>query len=235
MIRRPALIAAITLAACADLTESEGGVGSLTVFVPSPAEIEVDQAVQLQAVARSGSGDTLDIPVVWLGLDSTLAVDSTSGLITGRFTGSGRLVARAADFYSEIVTFTVLARVDTVIQVGADTQTVAAADSLSTELTVRLEGGSPAAPVSGRRIVYDIVAPVFADTAARTVEFQSGGLQARPSSTTTGSPQPAPVLRRIAGRTAPDSAVVVVNVYRPAGGGAVPGSGQQFIVRFATP
>ncbi|HEX9165266.1 MAG TPA: hypothetical protein VF862_05115 [Gemmatimonadales bacterium] len=235
MIRRTALVAAVTLAACADLTESEGGVGSLTVFVPSPAEIEVDQTVQLQAVARSGSGDTLDLPVVWLGLDSTLAVDSTSGRITGRFSGSGRLVARAADFYSDIVTFTVLARVDTVIRVGADTQTVAAADSLSTELTVRLEGGSPAAPVGGRRIVYDIVSPVFADTAARTVEFQSGGLQARPSSASTGSPQPAPVLRRIAGRTAPDSAVVVVNVYRPAGGGAVPGSGQQFIVRFATP
>lgn len=235
MNRRAVLLAAGLLAACADLTETEAGIGSLTLVLPSPAEIEVDQTVQLQAAVRSGSGDSLDVPVIWLGLDSTLAVDSTSGLITGRFTGSGRLVARATDLYSSIVTFAVLARVDTVIQVSADTQTVAAADSLSKELTVRLEGGAPAAPVGGRRIVYDIVSPVFSDTAARTVEFQSGGLQARPTTTSTGGPLPAPKLRRIAGRVAPDSATVVVNVYRPAGGGTVPGSGQRFTVRFATP
>lgn len=235
MNRRAVLLAAGLLAACADLTETEAGIGSLTLVLPSPAEIEVDQTVQLQAVVRSGSGDSLDVPVVWLGLDSTLAVDSTSGRITGRFTGSGRLVARASDLYSNIVTFTVLARVDTVIRVSADTQTVAATDSLSKEMTVRLEGGAPAAPVSGRRVVYDIVSPVFADTAARTVEFQSGGLQARPTTAGTGGPLPAPKLRRIAGRAAPDSAIVVVNVYRPSGGGTAPGSGQRFTVRFATP
>ncbi len=235
MSRRAVLLAAGLLAACADLTETEAGVGSLTLVLPSPTEIEVDQTVQLRAVARSGSGDSLDVPVVWLGLDSTLAVDSTSGRITGRFTGSGRLVARATDLYSSIVTFTVLARADTVIRVSPDTQTVAAADSLSTELSVRLEGGDPAAPVGGRRIVYDIVSPVFADTATRTVEFQSGGLQALPTTSSTGSPLPAPKLRRIAGRVAPDSAIVAVNVYRPSGGGTVPGSGQRFTVRFATP
>lgn len=235
MSRGAIVLAAIAVASCAALTETDGGVGSLTILVPAPAEIEVDQTVQLRAAAQSGSGDTLDVPVVWLGLDSTLAVDSTAGRITGRFTGSGRVVARAADFYSNVVTFTVLARADTVIRVSADTQTVAAADSLSKDLVVRVEGGTPSAPLNGRRIIYDIVSPLFADTSARTVEFQSGGLQATPTTTTTGSPVQSPKLRRIAGRPAPDSAVVAVNVYRPAGGAAVPGSGQRFVVRFATP
>jgi hypothetical protein len=232
---RTALLAALTVAACADLTETEGGVGSLTLLLPSPAEIEVDQTIELAAVARSGSGDTLDTPVVWHGLDSTLTVDSATGLATGRFTGTGRVVARAIDFYSNVVTFKVLARVDTVVRVSADTQTVAAADSLSRELSVRLDGGVPVAPVSGRRIIYDILAPVFTDTSARTVEFQSGGLRATPQTGTAGTPVPIPKLRRIAGRVAPDSAIVVIRAYRPAGGSAVPGSGQRFIVRFAKP
>jgi hypothetical protein len=225
----------LLVAACADLTETDGGVGSLTMLLPSPAEIEVDQTIQLTAVARSGSGDTLDVPVVWLGLDSTLSVDSTTGLATGRFTGTGRVVARASDFYSNVVTFKILPRVDTVVRVSADTQTVAAADSLSRELSVRLDGGVPVAPVGGRRIIYDIIVPVFTDTAARTVEFQSGGLRSTPSTGTTGTPLPVPKLRRIAGRVAPDSAVVTIRVYRPAGGPAVPGSGQRFLVRFAKP
>jgi hypothetical protein len=233
--RRALLLTAITVAACADLTETDAGVGSLTIRLPSPAEIEVDQTIQMTAVVRSGSGDTLDAPVVWLGLDSTMAVDSMVGLVTGRFAGSGRLVARALDFYSNIVTFKVVPRADTVVRVSADTQTVAGADSLSKDLVVRVDGGSPAVPISGRRTIYDIIAPVFTDTAARTVEFQSGGLQATPLTSTTGTPLPAPKLRRISGRASPDSAVVLVRVYRPAGGAAVPGSGQRFIVRFAKP
>jgi hypothetical protein len=89
--------------------------------------------------------------------------------------------------------------------------------------------------VGSRRVVYQIVAPVFADTAARTVEFRSGGLLASVLTSSQGTPIQSPRLRRLGGRTAPDSAIVAVSVYRPAGGPSVPGSGLRFIVRFANP
>lgn len=235
MSSRAPLLALAALLGCADLTESEGGVGTLVVAVPSPAQLEVSQTLQLQAVALSGSGDTLAIPIVWRGLDTTLTVDSATGWITGVSPGSGRVVARAADQYSSIITFAVLPRADTVILAGPDTLTVAGSDSVSGPLEARVEGGDPPVPLAGRRFIYQIVSPVFADTAARTVEFETGGLLATPLSTADGAPVLPPRLRRIEGRPAPDSALVTVTVYRPAGGPPVPGSGQQYTVWFLTP
>lgn len=226
---------ALTLAACAGLTETDGGIGSLTLALPSPAELEVGQQVLIRAVVQSGNGDTLDVPVVWRVLDSTATMDSATGGLTGVAPGAARVVARALDLYSQTVTFTVVPRVDTVVRVSPAVLTVGATASESPDLSARLEAGMPRAPVAGRRLVYTVVSPTFADTAQRTLEFQAGGLVAVPRSSTLGTPQPMPRLRRLEGRKAPDSAIVEVTAYRPAGGPAVPGSGFRFIVRFATP
>lgn len=225
----------LTLAACAGVTETEGGIGSLTLVLPSPAELEVGQAIVVRAIVQSADGDTLDTPVIWRVLDSTATMDSVTGRLSGVTPGAARVVARALDLYSQTVTFTVVPRVDTVVRVSPAVVTVVATASESPDLSTRLEAGTPRVPVAGRRLVYAVVSPTFSDTAQRSVEFQTGGLMAVPRSSASGTPQPMPRLRRLEGRKAPDSAIVEVTAYRPSGGPAVPGSGVRFIVRFATP
>jgi hypothetical protein len=232
------LLAALGLAAaCSSITETPGGVGSIQVFTPYPPEVEVGQTIKLRAVALSGSGDSLTtVPIYWRRLDTTIAVDSVQGLLTGLIGGQkGRVIARAIDLYSKTDTFTVLARVDTVIRVASDTQTVAAGGTTSTELTVRLEGGIPPVPAAGRRVVYTVILPVFASADDRSVEFSNSALQITATTGTSGTPSPSVKLRLVAGRAPPDSAVVSVTVPRPGGTETAPGSGQVFVIRFAKP
>jgi len=224
-------------AACSGITETPGGVGSILLFTAYPAEVEVGQTIKLRALALSGSGDSLaTVPIYWRRLDTTIAVDSVQGLLTGLIGGTkGRVIARAIDLYSKTDTFTVLARVDTVIRVAPDTQTVAASGTSSGELTVRLEGGTPLAPAGGRRVVYAVILPVFASADDRSVEFSNSALQITATTGTSGTPSPGVKLQLVSGRSPPDSAVVSVTVPRPGGTETAPGSGQVFIIRFAKP
>jgi hypothetical protein len=82
--------------------------------------------------------------------------------------------------------------------------------------------------------VYQVTLPAFANADDRTVEFENAALTITPTTSSTGSPFPAPKLRKRSGSTPPDSAVVEVNVYRPSGP-AIPGSPLRFTVRFARP
>lgn len=229
------LALALVLAACAGLTETDGGVGSITLALPSPAELEVGQEITLLAVVRRGDGDTLDTPVIWRVLDPTATMDTLTGRLTGVAPGTARVVARALDLYSSTATFTVVPRADTVVRVSPAIMTVGPADSLSPDLSTRVEAGTPRVPVAGRRLVYSLISPTVPDTTQRPVEFQGGGVITVPRSSGAGTPQPMPRLRRIPGRKAPDSAIVAVSAYRPSGGSAVPGSGLRFIIRFTAP
>ena len=222
----------LVLAACSNLSTTEGGVASLVIEVPSPAEVEVEGTVQLRATARGADGEELEIPIYWRALDTTLAVDSVEGVLTGIEAGkTGRVVARAIDLYSATVTFTIVGLADTLIRVGDSTVIVPAAANESQPLTVRVEVGDPPTPVDKRRVTFEVISPVFASLADRTVEFPNGQLAQSIPTATSGSPSPPAVLRRRAGTTAPDTAIVRVSVYRP-GGGTVPGSGQHFLVLF---
>jgi hypothetical protein len=237
-MKRAGLSAVLGLAAaCSSITETPGGVGSISMLTPYPPEVEVGQTIALHAVALSGGGDTLStIPIYFRALDTTIVVDSVLGLLTGRTGGTkGRVIARANDLYSKIDTFNVLIRADTVIRVASDTQTVAASDSASSELTVRLEGGTPSAPASGRRVTYVVEAPLFVTPDDRTVEFSNSALVITASTGSAGTPVPGVKLRKRVGKTPPDSAIVSVTVYRPGGRETIPGSGQQFVIRFAKP
>ncbi|HKP27827.1 MAG TPA: hypothetical protein VJU15_00395 [Gemmatimonadales bacterium] len=222
----------LTLAACSSLSPTEGGVSSVTIEVPSPAEVEVDGSIQLRATARGADGEALDIPIYWRALDTTIAVDSVAGVLTGISAGKqGKVVARAIDLYSAVATFTVLSRADTVIVVGDSVVTVESNQEVSPSLTVRVEAGDPPVAVDKRRVTFEVVSPVFANLEDRTVEFTNGQLAQSIATTTTGQPSPLPTLRRREGKTAPDTAIVQVSAYRP-GGGTVPGSGQHFLVLF---
>ena len=222
----------LILAACSNLSTTEGGVASITIEVPSPAEVEVDGPLQLRAIARGGDGEELTVPIYWRALDTTIAVDSVEGILTGIDGGTtGRVVARAVDLYSAIATFAVVSQADTLIRLIDSTVTVDPGSTESPGLEVRVEAGDPPAPVDKRRVTFEVISPVFASPADRTVEFANGQLAQNLQTTTTGSPSPAATLRRREGRTAPDTAIVRVSVYRP-GGGTVPGSGQHFLVLF---
>jgi len=232
-MRRPAAGCLALLAACSNLATTDGGVSSVEILIPSPAEVEAGGSIQLVGVARGPDGEPLDVPLYWRALDTTIAVDSLSGRLSGLVGGkTGRVVARAVDLYSAIVTFTVLFPADTLIRVGDSVLTVAAGTTASPPLSVRVEGGQPPAPVDRRRVTFEVIAPVFADPADRTVEFAGGLLATSIATTSTGVPSPQATLNRREGFAAPDTAVVRVSVYRP-GGGIVPGSGQLFLVLFA--
>jgi hypothetical protein len=244
-MNRAVLAAVLGLAAaCSSITETPGGVGSISMLTPYPPEVEVGQTIRLVAFALNGSGDTLSrsgdttsaTPIYFRALDTTIVVDSVLGLMTGRTGGTkGRVIARANDLYSKIDTFNVLIRADTVVQVAPDTQTVAAADTSSSELTVRLDGGTPSAPVSGRRVTYLLESPRFATADDRTVEFANSDTLITATTGSSGTPSPGVYLRKRAGNTAPDSAIVSVTAYRPGGKETILGSGQRFVIRFAKP
>jgi len=222
----------LALAACSNLSTTEGGVASVTIEVPSPAEVEVDGTIQLRAIARGADGEVLDTPIYWRALDTTIAVDSVAGLLTGIAAGkTGKVVARAVDLYSAVATFTVIPLADTVIVVGDSVVTVAPNEDLSPALNVRVEAGDPPVAVDKRRVTFEVVAPVFANAEDRTVEFSNHQLSQSIATTTSGQPSSPATLHRLEGKTAPDTAIVRVTVYRP-GGGTVPGSGQHFLVLF---
>ncbi len=230
MSGRRTLLAAV-LAGCSDFTSTEGGVARLDIEVVTPAEVEVGQTVKLVGVARDQDGNELDVPVHWRALDTTIAVDSVAGLLTGVTGGkTGRVVARAVDLYSSIVTFTVLFPADTVYRTGDSAFTVPAGTAASAAMTVKVEGGDPRAPVGGRRVLYEVVSPAFEDAADRTVEFSNSALATNATTATDGSTALI-TLRRRTGTTQPDTAVVRVSVYRP-GAEAIPGSGIRFYVLF---
>ncbi len=220
------------LAACSNLSSTEGGIASVEIVLPSPAEVEVDGTLQLRAVARGTDGEVLDVPVYWRALDTTLAVDSAGGVLTGLNGGTtGRVVARAVDLYSAIATFTVLNAADTLIRVGDSALTVPAAQSTSPPMVVRVEAGDPRVPVDKRRVTFEVISPVFAAFGDRTIEFPNGQLAQNFTTIPSGSPSPAATLVRRSGITAPDTAVVRVSIFRP-DGTTVPGSGQVFLVLF---
>ncbi len=221
------------LAACSNLATTDGGVASVEIVIPSPADVVTGGTIQLVGGARGADGEALEVPIYWRALDTTIAVDSVAGLLSGLEGGTvGRVVARAVDLYSAIATFTVLKVADTLIRVGDSAVTVPAATTASPVLPVRVEGGDPLVVVDKRRVTFELISPAFATRDDRTVEFEGGLLATSVVTSTNGAPSPAVTLNRRQGRTAPDTAVVMVSVYRP-GGGTVPGSGQLFLVLFA--
>jgi len=225
------LLLALAVAGCSNITANEEGVGELLLLLPSPAEVEAGQTIALKGVAVSPDGDTLNVPIYWRALDSTIAVDSVAAQLTGLIPGqTGRVVARSGSLYSPTATFSVLFPADTLYAVSPDTQTVGAGTPGSGALLVQFDAGDPPEPVVGRRVVYQVVEPVFASPEDRSVEFAGGRLVTSLVSGPTGSPAGLSLLR-VDGRTAPDSAIVTASAWHP-GGAVIAGTPVRFIIRF---
>jgi hypothetical protein len=217
-------------AGCSTLT-TENGVAGLEIRVPRPPVVEVGQTVQLHARALDEQGDSVGAAVGWVTPDTTVTLTS-DGKLTGRTGGSiARVQAAVGALVSDLVTFNVNARPDTLVITGDSVLTVAGGAAASGPLLASLRSFNPAGPLSGRTIIYQIVAPTFADPAQRTVELLGGLLVVSAQTGADGTPATVVTVNRVSGRTAPDSAIVTVSS-TTATGSVVPGSGQRFIVRF---
>jgi hypothetical protein len=199
----------------------------LEIQTPSLKTIEVGETLQLTVQALDKDGNPVAAPVTWLAQDTTLTVDAT-GAITGVFPGTGQVQAFSGSLASELETFTVIARADTLVITGDSVITVPAGVTASDPLLVQLQSFSPAGPLPSRPVVYTVTSPP--DVGPHTVELPGAvltdtvltGMDGAVSSVT---------LNRVNGTTQPATAIVEVRAFRTRGE-AVPGSGQRFTVNF---
>jgi len=222
------VLAWLATAGCSNLPE-ENGVAQLEVIHPGP--VEVGQTITLRARALDARGDSVAATITWTTPDTTVIL-TPDGQLTGRTGGTtARVQAQAGSLASDFVTVTVIPRPDTLVIAGDSVLAVAAGVTASAPLLASLRSFQPAGPLAGRTITYTVTAPVFGDPSQRTVELTGGGLTLAAVTGADGTPSPPVTLDRVAGQTAPDSAIVTVAA-TTATGAAVPGSGQRFIVRF---
>lgn len=213
---------------CSNLTEGPGGVVELRVTTPAVPTIEVGEMLPLSAEALDKDGNIVNTEITWRAPDATLTVDPLTGIITGVSPGTGRVQAFAGSLASGLVSFTVVARADTLILVGDSVVTVGPGITASTPLVTRLESFSPAGPLPSWPVIYTITSPP--DAGPHTVELPGGVLSDTLTTGTDGAVSSV-TLNRVNGTTQPDTAIVEVRASRLRGG-AVPGSGQRFLVLF---
>jgi hypothetical protein len=226
-VSRWALLASsLVVLGCSDVTEGAGGVVELRVTTPAVPTIEVGETLPLSAVALDKDGNPVTAQITWRAPDTTLTVDSQTGAITGVFPGTGRVQAFAGSLASGLISFTVIARADTLILVGDSVVTVGVGVPASTPLVTRVESFSPAGPLPSWPVIYTITSPP--DVGPHTVEL-AGGVLVDTVTTGTDGAVSTVTLNRVNGTTQPDTAIVEVRSSRLRGG-AVPGSGQRFII-----
>ncbi len=228
-MRRWALILSVVgLQGCSNLTEGAGGVVGLEIQAPSLKTIEVGETLQLTAVALDKDGNPVATPVTWQAPDPTLTVDGATGAITGVSPGTGRVQAFAGSLSSELETFTVIARADTLVLTGDSVITVPAGVTASAPLLVQLQSFSPAGPLPSRPVIYTVTSPP--DVGPHTVELPNAALTDTVLTGTDGAVSSV-TLNRVNATTQPATAIVEVRAFRTRGE-AVPGSGQRFTVNF---
>lgn len=227
-----ALLAAL---ACSDLAGDSST--PITLEVRSPvgtgalAFVEIGDTVQFTARALNQAGDSVAADIRWRTPDTTLlAVDSLTGAVTGKAPGPARVQARTGNLVSDFLSVTVVVGADTVFIVPPDSARVAATDSGSAALVAQLDTLNPEGPVSGRRIEYELLFPVFGQP-GDTATLNGGVATLSATTGSTGQPTSPVTVQVVPGQPRPDSVLVEVRSRRPSGA-LVPGSGQQFIVRF---
>jgi hypothetical protein len=213
---------------CSDVTEGAGGVVELEITSPALTTIEVGEELQLSARALDKDGNPVGVSITWRAPDSTLSVDSSTGIISGLAPGSGRVQALAGSLASPLLSFTVIARADTLILVGDSVVTVDPTATGSAPLVTQLQSFSPPDVLASRPVVYAVTSPP--DVGPHSVELPGAVLIDTLMTAADGTVQAA-ILNRVAGVPSPDSAIVEVRAFRTRGA-PVPGSGQRFIVRF---
>jgi hypothetical protein len=210
---------------CSGLTEGEAGIVALEVQVPSPAVLEICETIQLSARPLDKNGDSVAATVIWRSPDTTVSVDSITGLVIGNVAGPARVQANVGSLSSDLVSLTVLARADTLAIVGDSSFTLTGDSLISPPLATILQSFA-AGVLSDRPVIYEITTPT-ADTAVTL----TGGVLSDTVLTGSDGTVTSEVLSLNPSKVRPDSTIVTVHANRTHGE-PVPGSGQRFIVRF---
>ncbi len=213
---------------CSGLDEGDTIAIELRVVSPVSQDLEVGEQTQLTAQAFNSNGEVVETPITWRTVDTTLAVGESTGLVTGVSPGPGNVQASTGSLSSDFVNFNVRARADTLIIVGDSVVIVPVEPGLTAPLVVRVESFNPAGPLEGRAVLYQITRPVAGDA---PVVVLSGDVQSATVATGADGTATGIQLGRASGTPPPDTAIVEVSATR-GDGGAVPGSGQRFIVVF---
>ncbi len=223
---RPLLLLPLLLG-CGNLSEGENGVVALEVLLPSPPVVEPGDTVQLRARALNAEGDSVAADIVWISPDSTISVDSSGLLTTDTTGGSGRVQAQVGGLRSNLESFTIRRRSDSLALVEPLAVTVAPTDSASSPLVARVLSLAPdTAGIGNTTILYQVVDSV---ALRNVVHFAGGGMSLRASTSTDGAPGVGVTLRRQPGATFPVTVTVQVSAARPSGT-VVPGSGRSFTI-----
>ena len=220
------LVVSVVGLGCSNLTESSGGIVGLDIRTPALRTIEVGETLPLSAQALDKNGAPVAAQITWRAPDPTMTVDQT-GVITGVSPGTGRVQAFVGSLASSLVSFTVIARADTLI-VTDSIFTVAPGVAASPPLVAKLQSLSPAGPLPSWPVVYAVISPP--DVGPHTVELPGGVLVDTVRTGTDGAVSSV-TLNRVNGTTQPATATVEVRAFRTRGG-IVPGSGQHFTVNF---
>jgi hypothetical protein len=202
---------------------------ALETRLPNPAAVEPGDTLQLRARALNADGDSVEADIVWITPDTTISLESTGRLTTDTTAGQGRVQASVGNLRSNLETFTIRRRSDTLSLTDPVAITVPATDSASASLVARILSVTPdTVGISGSSLLYQVVdSATFRDV----VHFQGGGQSLRASTGTEGSPTTPVTLRRNPDATFPATVTVQVSATRPSGA-TVPGSGQTFSITF---
>jgi len=238
-------LAVLPLLSCSDITDAGSAIVQVQILAPLITTLDVSDTTRIFARALDRDGQVVPTTIEWVALDTTVQIDQT-GLVQGDFTGLARVQAKNGTLISNTVNLTVLPRPDTLVIVGEDTLRVLVGQGGSAALTTRLDSYQPndTIPANGGQTIYEVVEPVFADPTQRSVEFTGQVLIDTVTAGTDGTPLISVFLNRVAGITAPDSAIVAMTGLRfrhatqvddstiVVTADTVPGSGQRFIIRF---
>jgi len=225
-MRTGAALATGLLLGCGSLGES-GSIVSLEIRTPQPAVVEQHDTVHLRARALNLQGDSVAAVITWVAADTLVLVIGLDSLTTDFTSGTGRAQARSGSLRSELVSFSVRRRSDSLALPGAAADTVLASDSASGPLVAAVLSLAPdTAGIGGTRIHYAV------DPAAiGLVRFAGNVSELYAPTGSTGEPSVPVTLRRVPGTAQPASVIVTVDAVRPSGR-TVPGSGQSFTVVF---
>ena len=103
-------LALVLSAGCASLPTTGDGVVELVVELPADLSLEPGETRQLVAHAYDRSGSAIDVPIEWSTPDTTVTVNSSTGLVTGvAASGSGRVQAVTGTLLSNVIVFTLVA------------------------------------------------------------------------------------------------------------------------------
>lgn len=225
---RPLLLLTLLLG-CGNLGEGDNGVVALELLLPANPAVEPGDTVQLRARALNAAGDSIDASITWLSPDSTISVDSSGRLSTDTTAGSGRVQARAGSLRSDLATFIIRRRSDSLALTDPLAVTVPTTDSASSALVATVLSVTPdVAGISGATILYQVV---DSTTLRNVVHFAGGAMSLRATTGGEGEPSIPVTLRRNAGATFPVTVQVQVSATRPSGA-IIPGSGRSFSVTF---